>query len=134
VHNLAKVTRMRDLNPLDIDTLVSLRGMVIRTSPVIPDMRRAYFRCTACGAGTEKDIDNGKITEPGACDDCNAKHTLEIVHNRCLFMDKQYIKLQETPESIPEGETPHTVLLYAYEELVDSVVPGDRVQVWCCWR
>jgi DNA replication licensing factor MCM4 len=37
--------------------------------------------------------------------------------------------MQETPESIPEGETPHTVHLCAYEDLVDFVKPGDRVEV-----
>ena len=37
--------------------------------------------------------------------------------------------MQETPESIPEGETPHTVHLCVYEDLVDFVKPGDRVEV-----
>lgn len=53
--------------------------------------------------------------------------------------------MQETPESIPEGETPHTVTIYAFAEMVDGVVPGDRLRVraatfavgtplmaWCC--
>jgi DNA replication licensing factor MCM4 len=51
-----------------------------------------------------------------------------MVHNACYFSDKQHVKLQETPESIPEGETPHTVHLCAYEDLVDFVKPGDRVE------
>lgn len=37
--------------------------------------------------------------------------------------------MQETPESVPEGETPHTVHLCVYEDLVDFVKPGDRVEV-----
>ena len=37
--------------------------------------------------------------------------------------------MQETPESVPEGETPYTVHLCAYEDLVDYVKPGDRVEV-----
>jgi DNA replication licensing factor MCM4 len=36
--------------------------------------------------------------------------------------------MQETPESVPEGETPHTVHLCVYEDLVDFVKPGDRVE------
>jgi DNA replication licensing factor MCM4 len=30
---------------------------------------------------------------------------------------------------VPEGETPHTIQLCAYEDLVDYVKPGDRVEV-----
>jgi len=37
--------------------------------------------------------------------------------------------MQETPESVPEGETPYTIHLCAYEDLVDDVKPGDRVEV-----
>jgi DNA replication licensing factor MCM4 len=36
--------------------------------------------------------------------------------------------MQETPETVPEGETPHTIHLCAYEDLVDFVKPGDRVE------
>jgi DNA replication licensing factor MCM4 len=37
--------------------------------------------------------------------------------------------MQETPESVPEGETPYTIHMCAYEDLVDYVKPGDRVEV-----
>lgn len=46
-----------------------------------------------------------------------------------MFSDKQHVKLQETPETVPEGETPQTIHLCAYEDLVDYVKPGDRVEV-----
>jgi DNA replicative helicase MCM subunit Mcm2 (Cdc46/Mcm family) len=39
------------------------------------------------------------------------------------------VKLQETPDSIPAGETPHTLLVMCYDDLYDSVRPGDRVKV-----
>ena len=51
-----------------------------------------------------------------------------MIHNNCYFSDKQHVKMQETPETVPEGETPHTVHLCAYEDLVDYVKPGDRVE------
>ena len=46
-----------------------------------------------------------------------------------MFGDKQHVKLQETPDQIPEGEAPQTVHLCAYEDLVDAVKPGDRVEL-----
>lgn len=42
--------------------------------------------------------------------------------------------MQETPESVPEGETPQTLAMCAYEDLVDFVKPGDRVEVVGIYR
>ena len=33
---------------------------------------------------------------------------MELIHNRCIFTDRQIVRLQEAPSQIPEGETPHT--------------------------
>ena len=38
-----------------------------------------------------------------------------------MFVYKQLIRLQETPDEIPAGETPHTVTLFAFDDLVDTV-------------
>lgn len=35
--------------------------------------------------------------------------------------------LQESPNAIPEGETPHSVTLFAHDHLVDMAKPGDRI-------
>lgn len=59
---------------------------------------------------------------------------MSVVDNRGRYTDKQLIKLQETPESIPEGETPHTMVIYAFEDLCDAVVPGDRIAVTGIFR
>lgn len=48
------------------------------------------------------------------------------------FADKQIIKLQETPDEIPEGGTPHTVSVLMHDKLVDAGKPGDRVEVRIC--
>lgn len=57
-----------------------------------------------------------------------------MIHNNCMFGDKQHIKIQETPEAVPEGETPQTVHMCAYEDMVDFVKPGDRVEVVGIYR
>jgi DNA replication licensing factor MCM4 len=54
---------------------------------------------------------------------------MQIIHNRSGFADKQVIKLQETPDSIPDGQTPHSVSICAYDELVDVCKAGDRVEI-----
>jgi DNA replication licensing factor MCM4 len=59
---------------------------------------------------------------------------MSLIHNRSDFTDKQVIRLQETPDAVPDGQTPHTVSLCVYDELVDLVKPGDRVIITGIFR
>jgi DNA replication licensing factor MCM4 len=59
---------------------------------------------------------------------------MSLIHNRSEFTDKQVIRLQETPDAVPDGQTPHTVSLCVYDELVDLVKPGDRVIITGIFR
>ncbi|WVF67840.1 hypothetical protein IAT40_002601 [Kwoniella sp. CBS 6097] len=131
-----RTVNMRDLNPGDTDKLVSVKGLVIRATPVIPDMTTAFFRCMVCQHTVQADIDRGKINEPEQCprDLCGQRGTMSLVHNRSDFTDKQVVRLQETPDAVPDGQTPHTVSLCAYDELVDLVKPGDRVIITGIFR
>jgi DNA replication licensing factor MCM4 len=143
---------LRDLNPsgkeevairkngancfTDMDKMISIKGLVIRTTPIIPDMKEAFFRCQVCNHTVKVDIDRGKIAEPTECPRrvCKSPNSMQIVHNRSTFADKQVIKLQETPDSVPAGQTPHSVSLCAYDELVDLCKAGDRVEVTGIFR
>jgi DNA replication licensing factor MCM4 len=128
---LDQTVNLRDLNPNDMDKLVSIKGLVIRATPIIPDMKDAFFKCSVCQHSVKVDIDRGKITEPSICprNACQSPNSMQIVHNRSSFADKQVIKLQETPDSVPDGQTPHSVSLCAYDELVDFCKAGDRVEI-----
>ncbi|KAK4197876.1 putative DNA replication licensing factor [Triangularia verruculosa] len=128
---IEKTTNLRDLNPSDMDKLVSIKGLVIRTTPVIPDMKDAFFKCSVCGHSVTVELDRGKIREPTECprNRCKSKNSMQIIHNRCTFSDKQVIKLQETPDAVPAGQTPHSVSICAYDDLVDFCKAGDRVEI-----
>lgn len=127
---------MRNLNPNDLDKLITVRGLVIRTTALIPDMRKAYFRCLTCNFSVIKAIDRGKIEEPQRCPRpaCNTLGSMSIIHNRCTFADRQIVRLQETPDVVPDGQTPHSVTMIAYDDMVDLVKPGDRVEVTGIFR
>lgn len=108
--------------------------MVIRVSDIIPEMRIATFKCAQCGLIEEVSLERGRIEENTTCNRCMAKFSFELIHNRSLFSDKQHVKIQATPDEIPEGETPQTVHLCCYDELVDNVRPGDRIEVTGIYR
>lgn len=132
--NAGDSKNMRSLNPEDIDKLITISGMVIRTSSLIPEMRAALFRCISCQNTVTSELERGRITEPTVCRNCNASHTYQLVHNRCFFTDKQMVKLQEAPEEMPAGHTPHTCVMFSYMDQVDKVQPGDRVFVTGIYR
>ncbi|XP_065254098.1 DNA replication licensing factor MCM4 isoform X2 [Emys orbicularis] len=133
-YNALKTRNMRSLNPEDIDQLITISGMVIRSSQLIPEMQEAFFKCQVCAFTTRVEIDRGRIAEPSTCKNCNTTHSMALIHNRSMFSDKQMIKLQESPEDMPAGQTPHTVVLFAHNDLVDKVQPGDRVNVTGIYR
>lgn len=43
--NTGRVVNMRELDPADIDQLVTVKGLLTRSSPVIPDMKTGWFSC-----------------------------------------------------------------------------------------
>jgi len=86
----------------------------------------AFFQCHVCRHTQSVEIDRGTINEPTSCANCNTQQSMMLVHNRSQFTDKQMIKMQESPDDMPAGQTPHTVIMYGYGDLVDSVQPGDR--------
>jgi DNA replication licensing factor MCM4 len=134
--NLPRAVNLRELNPEDIDQLITIKGLMIRTSPVIPDMKQAFFRCSVCDYTIEIENDRGRIMEPTVCNNnnCKSSNSMQIVHNRCVFSDKQLCRLQETPDETPDGQTPYTVTLCCYDDLVDVTKPGDRVDVTGIFR
>lgn len=82
------------LSPLaaaDIDQLITINGMVIRTSQLIPEMQEAFFQCQVCAFSTRVEVDRGRIAEPAVCRHCNNAHSLALIHNRSLFSDKQMV-------------------------------------------
>jgi DNA replication licensing factor MCM4 len=130
-YNIGNKKGMRELNPQDIDKLVSIKGLVIRATPILPDMKNAFFKCNVCDHTVVVENDRGIIQEPRKCprQQCNSSNSMQLIHNRSIFANKQIIKLQETPDIVPDGQTPHSVSLCVYDELVDSCRAGDRIEV-----
>lgn len=134
---------------VDVDQLITIKGLVIRSSSILPDMRTAFFKCANCDYCMTVENVKGKVQEPLKCprNECHANHSMVLIHNRCIYSDKQLVKVQETPgkhllcqhaqaqshsmplpllDSVPDGQTPHSVTVCVYDSLVDVTRPGDR--------
>ncbi|KAI7869037.1 MCM2/3/5 family-domain-containing protein [Spinellus fusiger] len=134
--HLKEAVNMRELDPQNVDQLITIKGLMIRASPIIPDMRKGFFRCLICDYTTTVNVDRGRIMEPKRCprEQCASENTMSLVHNRCEFSDKQVSRLQETPDMVPDGQTPQTVTLCIYDEMVDVAKPGDRLEITGIFR
>ncbi|KAI9485619.1 MAG: MCM2/3/5 family-domain-containing protein [Benjaminiella poitrasii] len=135
-YNLMDSVNMRELDPQNVDQLITIKGLMIRASPIIPDMKEAFFRCLICDYTVTAGVDRGRIIEPTRCgrEACNSENCMTLVHNRCVFSDKQVARIQETPDAVPDGQTPQTVTLCLYDDLVDVAKPGDRLEVTGVFR
>ena len=64
---MKKNYQIRELDPVHIDKLIQLKGIIIRNSSTIPEMKTAYYRCIKCQKEENVFIERGKIAEPSFC-------------------------------------------------------------------
>ncbi|KPI86292.1 putative minchromosome maintenance (MCM) complex subunit [Leptomonas seymouri] len=132
---LPTMCTLKGLSPQHIEQLLAIKGMVIRVSKVIPEIRVACFQCWNCQY-QERSVsgDKGRIFEPTRCSHCGKTYSFKLQHNLSLYEDKQLVKVQESPEHVSDGETPISIGVVVYGNMVDAVVPGDRVVVTGIYR
>ena len=116
-----------------MDKLVSIKGLVTRASHIIPDIKEGFFRCSLCDFSVVVGIERGKITEPERCQKCRTLHSLNLVHNRCKFADKQIVRLQETPGTL----APHlaqNIVMFSFSSLSRPLIAiSSRLRLCPRW-
>ena len=125
--NLPRKTLIRNIRSDDINTFVSVEGILRKTTEVRPRVVEAAFRCPA-GHFTIKKQKYGKFIEPEGCatDGCTFKK-LELMPKRSKFVDSQKLRIQESPEGLRGGEQPQTLDVDVTDDLSGKVSPGDRI-------
>lgn len=124
----------RTLSSHHLNSMVSLEGIVTRCSLIRPKVVRSvhynetkekfHFR-----EYQDQTMTNGVTTSsvyPREDDDGNP---LTTEYGFCTYRDHQTVSIQEMPERAPAGQLPRGVDVILDDDLVDSVKPGDRVQL-----
>ena len=119
---------LRDINADLIDKLVSVSGMVVRSSEVKPLAKKVAYKCTNCSVVTEALLKGLVLKRPMKCSACGEKE-LDMDPQNSIFIDFQMVRLQELPEDLPAGQLPHYVEVTVMGDLVDECRPGDRIML-----
>ena len=117
---------LREINADLINKLVSISGMVVRSSEVKPLAKKIAYKCTNCNTVTEAQLKGLVMKKPVKCPACSEKE-LEMDPESSLFIDFQLVRLQELPEDLPAGQLPHYIEVTVMSDLVDQCRPGDRI-------
>ena len=120
-------TQIRDIRAEHVNTLVSVRGIVRKATPVRPKVEVAIYECLTCGGEMEVVQRGQELREPNRCHHCERNTQLERMDDRSRFVDAQRLRIQESPEGLRGGETPQNIDVHLETDLTGVVSPGDRV-------
>ncbi|CAB4063702.1 MCM3 [Lepeophtheirus salmonis] len=127
----------RSLSSSHLGGLLCVEGIVTRISLVRPKVVKSVHYCPTTGKTLERaytdstDILSSTIAGssgayPTTDEDGNA---LQTEFGLSSYKNHQTLGLQELPEKAPTGQLPRSVDVILENDLVDSLKPGDRVQI-----
>ncbi|XP_051131592.1 DNA replication licensing factor MCM6 [Andrographis paniculata] len=128
-YNLPLIKRLRELTTTEIGKLVSVSGVVTRTSEVRPELLLGTFKCLECG-NVIKDVEQQyKYTEPIICMNatCQNRTKWALLRQDSKFTDWQRVRMQETSKEIPPGSLPRSLDIILRGDIVEQARAGDTV-------
>ena len=131
LHEIYSCIPPNKLRTRDMGQLISVEGFVKNTTPVRPKTTVGAFQCGKCGVVIRVEQNDLFLTEPKECYEnqsgCGRAASFTFSKNLSTSVDFQKLKIQEPPEDVKRGEQPEKLIAHLEDDLVHSVVPGDRV-------
>ncbi|KAK6240285.1 MCM domain - like 4 [Theobroma cacao] len=127
--NIPFTKRLRELTTAEIGKLVSVTGVVTRTSEVRPELLQGTFKCLECGSLIRNVEQQFKYTEPATCVSatCLNRTKWALLRQESKFADWQRVRMQETSKEIPAGSLPRSLDVILRHEIVEQARAGDTV-------
>ncbi len=123
--------KIRNIRSKNLNTLISIEGVIRQSSDVRPQVISAKFECPACGNTiTILQIDT-KFKEPTRCS-CGRRGRFRLLSKD--LVDVQRLIIEESPETLIGGEQPKRISVFLKEDLVEpkmekSTTPGSKINV-----
>eukprot|EP00477_Mikrocytos_mackini_P001131 GAHX01001213.1.p1 GENE.GAHX01001213.1~~GAHX01001213.1.p1 ORF type:complete len:815 (-),score=185.95 GAHX01001213.1:35-2479(-) len=115
--------------------LIKVTGIVTRTTPIFPKVRKIFHYCSATGVSFTKlyrdASDLGKVpTNTGLSSRDEEGNPLTTEFGLSAFEDTQYIQIQDLPEDNTRNSLGGTMGVLLTADLVDKCKAGDRVIIY----
>ena len=127
---------LRQIRSRALGHLVTLRGMIVRSSDVKPACTVATYTCDACGCEIYQVVSNKREFLPQRLcpsEECRRQSkngdTLHLQTRGSKFVKFQELKLQELPSQVPMGHVPRSMNVHCRGELTRLASPGDVVTI-----
>ncbi|MCD6247121.1 MAG: minichromosome maintenance protein MCM [Candidatus Diapherotrites archaeon] len=116
---------LRNLSANHINRLICVEGVIKQITDVLPKLKLAVWRCNRCGNVYRVPQSGQTIIQPAMCE-CRHKD-FSLVEEQSKFVDYQKIQIQEPLEVLKGSEQPTTLDIYVSDDLVNKVLPGEKV-------
>ncbi len=117
---------VQDIGSNYIGKLVMLDSLVVKRSEINPKVKIGFYKCTYCGATYKIRLDRDEV--PEICEQCKRK-SLKQVPEESQFINLQKLAVQDPLEKL-HGNVPTWQLeVWAEDDLVNMVIPGDRIEI-----
>ena len=129
---LPESTPLRMLGAANIGKLLMVEGIIVRATPVQPQVMLGAFKCKRCETIAYLEQAGPFLKAPIRCGNptCQSKGPFEFLQEGSTFIDYQQIRIQERPEDLPPGQLPRTLnVKLVSRDLVDKARPGDHVAI-----
>lgn len=130
IRDLPVQDNIRDLRYSHLGNLLQVVGVVTKRSGVFPQMKKINFFCEKCGEKKGPLYYNGiDEVQLGSCNVCGSKGPFKVNVEDTIYRNYQKITIQEAPGTVPPGRIPRYKEVILTNDLVDSIRPGDDVEV-----
>ncbi|XP_054153446.1 DNA replication licensing factor mcm7-A-like [Oppia nitens] len=129
-----KAVAVREVKAKEIGKLVTISGVVTRTSEVKPMLMVATYTCDTCAAETYQPIGSQSFMPLERCqsDDCKANRAngrLHLQTRGSKFVKFEEMRIQEHSQHVPIGNLPRSITIIARGQQTRLALPGDHVTV-----
>ena len=133
IQNFPVMDQIRNLRGYHVNRLVNITGVVTRRSTLMPCLRVLFVDCMQCGflcgPFEVSGAGDAKMTAPNHCSQCQSRGPFQVNREEAIYRNFQRITVQESPGSVPAGRMPRSKEIFLTGDLVDSVRPGDMVEL-----
>ncbi len=131
-----QVRTVSQLRSDDIGAMLAIDAVITKISGVRPRMYSATFKCVACEhLITINQPNEQELIQPMECTQIdggcglNSRQTrFDLLHDRSVLINSQFIELQELPEQVRGGAQPERLRCIVEHDLTGVGNPGDRVK------